>query len=264
MAQPSSPPKGLCAWRTLRERASGCRCPTTCCASFAKIRRPPSPPLRRGQTTSRESGSCWLAFTCHRLINSDSETRSRSRVSARHHVTPVLDSQEIPRPRGPTRRSRGLRVVPDDLDEVWRACYQPRPRRPWSSSLGTSTDLGVGSVGVVFLSMPASRSDACHRRQPCSNHRQDRKRQVSLAEADSLAVRAKPVVKNDIGILFQRKPGGYRKPDDAARLLSTIGAANHAEWFQQIWTIGGASWGSPGAIPSSPRRTTRPNVLVRW
>ena len=50
------------------------------------------------------------------------------------------------------------------------------------------------------------------------------------------------VVKNDIEyILFQRKPGGYRKPDDAARLLSTIGAANHAEWFQQIWTIGGAS-----------------------
>jgi DNA modification methylase len=50
------------------------------------------------------------------------------------------------------------------------------------------------------------------------------------------------VVKNDVEyILFQRKPGGYRKPDLATRLLSVIPAADHAEWFQQVWTLGGAS-----------------------
>ncbi|MEX2132046.1 MAG: site-specific DNA-methyltransferase [Pseudohongiellaceae bacterium] len=51
------------------------------------------------------------------------------------------------------------------------------------------------------------------------------------------------VVKNDIEfILMERKPGGYRKPTHAARILSVISADNHREWFQQIWTgVTGAS-----------------------
>lgn len=50
------------------------------------------------------------------------------------------------------------------------------------------------------------------------------------------------VVKNDIEfILMQRKPGGYRTPDLATRILSVISSENHQKWFQQIWT------GLPGA-----------------
>lgn len=50
------------------------------------------------------------------------------------------------------------------------------------------------------------------------------------------------IVKNDIEyILFQRKPGGYRKPTLAARVLSLISEENHREWFNQIWTLPGAS-----------------------
>ncbi len=50
------------------------------------------------------------------------------------------------------------------------------------------------------------------------------------------------VIKNDIEyVLFQRKPGGYRKPALAARLMSVLPAQEHAKWFQQIWRIGGAS-----------------------
>ena len=50
------------------------------------------------------------------------------------------------------------------------------------------------------------------------------------------------IIKNDIEyILLQRKPGGYRRPGLAARLMSVISAEDHAEWFQQIWRIGGAS-----------------------
>ncbi len=50
------------------------------------------------------------------------------------------------------------------------------------------------------------------------------------------------IIKNDIEyILFQRKPGGYRQPSLAARVLSVIPETAHREWFQQIWTIGGAS-----------------------
>ena len=44
------------------------------------------------------------------------------------------------------------------------------------------------------------------------------------------------VIKNDIEfILMQRKPGGYRSPSVATRVLSVIGDANHKDWFQQIW-----------------------------
>jgi len=51
------------------------------------------------------------------------------------------------------------------------------------------------------------------------------------------------VIKNDIEfILMERKPGGYRTPDVAARVLSVISAENHQKWFQQIWEgVTGAS-----------------------
>ena len=51
------------------------------------------------------------------------------------------------------------------------------------------------------------------------------------------------VIKNDIEyILMLRKPGGYRSPDLATRILSVIPANKHKVWFQQIWTgVTGAS-----------------------
>src|SRR5215475_11619772 len=51
------------------------------------------------------------------------------------------------------------------------------------------------------------------------------------------------VIKNDIEfILMERKPGGYRSPSVATRILSVIAESNHKEWFQQIWTgLTGAS-----------------------
>jgi DNA modification methylase len=51
------------------------------------------------------------------------------------------------------------------------------------------------------------------------------------------------VIKNDIEfILMERKPGGYRTPNVAARVLSVISGSNHREWFQQVWNgLTGAS-----------------------
>ena len=51
------------------------------------------------------------------------------------------------------------------------------------------------------------------------------------------------VIKNDIEyILMQRKPGGYRSPSVATRILSVIPADMHKVWFQQIWSgLTGAS-----------------------
>jgi DNA modification methylase len=51
------------------------------------------------------------------------------------------------------------------------------------------------------------------------------------------------VIKNDIEfILMERKPGGYRSPTVATRILSVIPGELHKTWFQQIWTgVTGAS-----------------------
>lgn len=51
------------------------------------------------------------------------------------------------------------------------------------------------------------------------------------------------VIKNDIEfILMERKPGGYRSPSLATRILSVIPVERHKVWSQQIWTgVTGAS-----------------------
>ena len=50
-------------------------------------------------------------------------------------------------------------------------------------------------------------------------------------------------IKNDIEfILMQRKPGSYRKPAAATRIMSVIPEERQRKWFQQIWTgVTGAS-----------------------
>lgn len=61
------------------------------------------------------------------------------------------------------------------------------------------------------------------------------------------------VIKNDIEfILMQRKPGGYRSPSLATRILSVISAENHREWFQQIWAglTGASTKEHPAPYPS--------------
>jgi site-specific DNA-methyltransferase (adenine-specific) len=50
------------------------------------------------------------------------------------------------------------------------------------------------------------------------------------------------IIKNDMEfILMQRKPGGYRKPTDEQRIKSKMTKEEYNAWFQQIWTLTGAS-----------------------
>ena len=50
------------------------------------------------------------------------------------------------------------------------------------------------------------------------------------------------IIKSDIEfILMQRKPGGYRSPTDAQRKLSMLDKAAFDQWFQQTWSLTGAS-----------------------
>ena len=61
------------------------------------------------------------------------------------------------------------------------------------------------------------------------------------------------VIKNDIEfILMERKPGGYRKPSVATRVLSVISDENHKRWFQSIWSgvTGASTRNHPAPYPS--------------
>jgi DNA modification methylase len=69
------------------------------------------------------------------------------------------------------------------------------------------------------------------------------------------------VIKNDIEfILMERKPGGYRAPDLATKILSLISAENHRKWFQQIW--GGITGASTRQHPA-PFPTELAERLIR-
>ncbi|MEX2287943.1 MAG: site-specific DNA-methyltransferase [Planctomycetaceae bacterium] len=60
------------------------------------------------------------------------------------------------------------------------------------------------------------------------------------------------VIKNDIEfILMQRKPGGYRTPSVATRVMSVIPEDRHREWFQQIWhgLTGASTKNHPAPFP---------------
>ncbi len=69
------------------------------------------------------------------------------------------------------------------------------------------------------------------------------------------------VIKNDIEfILMERKPGGYRQPTLATRVLSLISDTNHKTWFQQIWTglTGASTRNHPAPYPVElPERLIR-------
>ena len=44
------------------------------------------------------------------------------------------------------------------------------------------------------------------------------------------------VIKNDVEyILMQRKPGGYRSPSVATRVMSVISEQNYQKWFRLVW-----------------------------
>jgi modification methylase len=141
----------------------------------------------------------------------------------------------------------------DQLDHVWRECH--RVLVPGGRV--------VCVVGDVLLSRRQNRGE--HVCVPLHSSIQERCRKIGFsnlapiiwhkianiayeATGNGAGFLGKPyepnaVIKNDIEfILMFRKPGGYRSPSLATRLLSLIPADRYSQWFQQIWTgITGAS-----------------------
>lgn len=141
----------------------------------------------------------------------------------------------------------------DELDKVWRACL--RVLVPGGRLVCVVGDVclsrrkNAGEHTVVPLH--ASIQEHCRRIgfsniAPIIWHKIANA--VYEANGNGGGFLGKPyepnaVVKNDIEfILMERKPGGYRSPSLATRVLSVIPAERHKLWFQQIWTgVTGAS-----------------------
>ncbi len=141
----------------------------------------------------------------------------------------------------------------DELDKVWAACFQ---------ALVPGGRL-ICVVGDVCLSKRKNKGE--HLVMPLHASIQEHCRRLGFnnlapfiwhkianaayeASGNGGGFLGKPyepnsVIKNDIEfILMERKPGGYRSPSLATRILSVIPADQHKSWFQQIWTgVTGAS-----------------------
>ncbi len=141
----------------------------------------------------------------------------------------------------------------DELDRVWKHCY--RVLVPGGRVICV--------VGDVCLSR--RKNNGRHTVVPLHSSIQERCRTIGFdnlspiiwhkianavyeVDGGGAGFLGKPyepnaVIKNDIEfILMQRKPGGYRTPSVAERVLSVISAENYQKWFQQIWMgVTGAS-----------------------
>jgi DNA modification methylase len=141
----------------------------------------------------------------------------------------------------------------DELDRVWKTCFD---------ALVPGGRL-ICVVGDVCLSRRKNKGQ--HLVMPLHSSIQERCRKLGFnnlapiiwqkianavyeATGNGGGFLGKPyepnaVIKNDIEfILMERKPGGYRSPSLATRILSVIPADQHKIWFQQIWTgVTGAS-----------------------
>lgn len=193
--------------------------------------------------------------TTHQVINADSRRWQPEPCSVQLVVTspPYWTLKEYPDNPGQMGRINDYPAFLKGLKTVWRKCYK---------ALVPGGRL-VCIVGDVCLSR--RRNGGRHTVVPLHAAIQEQCRDIGF---DNLApiiwykisnihtevangngrYLGKPyepngIVKNDIEfILMLRKPGGYRSPRPAERLLSLIPALEHDQWFRQVWNdIQGAS-----------------------
>ena len=140
-----------------------------------------------------------------------------------------------------------------ELDKVWERCHKALVPGGRLICVVGDVCLSRRNNGGRHMVMPLHSSIQEHCRQigfdnlaPIIWHKIANAKFES--EGNGSAFLGKPyepnaVIKNDIEfILMQRKPGGYRAPSEATRVLSVIPEDSHREWFQQIWTrLPGAS-----------------------
>jgi DNA modification methylase len=158
---------------------------------------------------------------------------------------PYWTLKEYPRTKGQLGRIADYAEFLSELDKVWAECFR----------LLVPGGRLICVVGDVCLSR--RKNDGRHTVIPLHSSIQEHCRKLGfdnlapiiwhkIANASYEVERGssflgKPyepnaIIKNDIEfILMERKPGGYRNPSVATRVLSVISTENHQKWFQQIW-----------------------------
>lgn len=194
--------------------------------------------------------------TIHDLHNGDARNLSTLGDESIHLVLtspPYWTLKEYRDSRGQLGHIANYEEFVSQLDHAWRECHRvlvPGGRL-------------VCVVGDVCLSRRKNRGE--HTVVPLHASIQNQCRQIGFsnlapiiwhkianaayeASGNGGGFLGKPyepnaVIKNDIEfILMLRKPGGYRSPTLATRILSVVPAEKHRVWFQQIWTgVTGAS-----------------------
>jgi DNA modification methylase len=186
--------------------------------------------------------------TSHGLHLHDAREMSAVESESVHLVVtspPYWTLKEYPRTKGQLGRIADYAEFLSELDKVWAQCFRvlvPGGRL-------------ICVVGDVCLSR--RKNDGRHTVIPLHSSIQEHCRKLGfdnlapiiwhkIANATYEVERGssflgKPyepnaIIKNDIEfILMERKPGGYRNPSVATRVLSVISTENHQKWFQQIW-----------------------------
>jgi DNA modification methylase len=191
--------------------------------------------------------------TGHRLVVGDSRTMGRIPDQSVHLVVtspPYFDLKRYPEGEGQLGMLHDYDVFIKELDRVWYECR--RALVPGGRLIVVVGDVcrsrkAYGEHQVIPLH--ASIAHGCH--QLGFNNLATivwHKIANAAFEVDNgTAFLGKPyepnaVIKNDIEfVLMMRKPGGYRRPTEAMRVLSVIGEREHRAWFNQILSIPGAS-----------------------
>lgn len=194
--------------------------------------------------------------TSHTLYEADARAMPFLQSNSVHLVLtspPYWTLKEYERGEGQLGFVEDYKSFLNELDKVWRRCFD---------ALVTGGRL-ICVVGDVCLSR--RKNGGVHSVVPLHASIQEHCREIGYsnlapiiwnkianavyeASGNGGGFLGKPyepnaVIKNDIEfILMERKPGGYRSPSLATRVLSVIPADKHQQWFQQIWTgVTGAS-----------------------
>jgi modification methylase len=194
--------------------------------------------------------------TSHTLYNMDARRFDFLKPASVHLVLtspPYWTLKEYKRTEGQLGYVADYEQFLRELDSVWRHCYNALvPGGRLVCVVGDvclSRRKNAGEHTVVPLH--ASIQEHCRRigyrnLAPIIWHKIANA--VYEAQGNGGGFLGKPyepnaVIKNDIEfILMERKPGGYRSPSLATRVLSVISGEKHKLWFQQVWTgLTGAS-----------------------
>lgn len=193
--------------------------------------------------------------TTHRLVNTDARSMKLPDSSVHLVVTspPYWTLKRYADVEGQLGHHEDYESFLEQLDQIWRLCYD---------ALVPGGRL-ICVVGDVCLSR--RKNNGRHTVVPLHASIQEHCRLIGYdnlspiiwhkianavyeAEGNGGSFLGKPfepnsVIKNDIEfILMERKPGGYRSPSIAKRVLSLISDSDHKAWFQQIWSgLTGAS-----------------------